>query len=110
MELCIIGNAKSQSDNPITHYYSAFFITFIVNADDGKILDAEVSMMLELTRSFTRQFFLGRSLVEVDQDLLEEIERRYLGSSQRAMQVAYKDAVKKYGAWRKGVSAAELAE
>lgn len=107
MELRIIGNAKSQSDNPITHHYSSFFITFIVDAENGKILGAEVSMMLELTRSFTRRFFLGRSLAEVDRELLEEIERRYLGSSQRAMQVAYKDAVKKYGAWRKGLPSSE---
>lgn len=103
MELCIIGNARSQSANPITHHYSAFFITFIVDADTGRILDAEVSVVLNLTGSFLRRLFTGRSLSETDEELLEEIRTRYLGSSQKALQVAYKDAVKKYRAWRNGV-------
>lgn len=107
MELCVIGNAKSQTGNPITHQYSAFFITFIADAEDGKILDAEVSVVLELTGGFLRKLFVGRSLAEVDDELLEEIRTRYLGSSQKALQVAYKDAVKKYKAWRNGVIIAE---
>lgn len=101
--LCIIGNAKSQHNNPITHQYAAFFITFIADSESGDILDVEVSVVLTLTNEFLKQIFVGRSLSEVDEALMEEIRRRYLGSSQKALQVAYKDAVKKYKAWRNGV-------
>lgn len=105
--LCVIGNARVQSDNPITHQFSSFFITFIVDSEDGEILDADVSMTLALSRNFVREMFLGKSLANVDEALLEEIRLRYLGSSQKALQVAYKDGVKKYRAWRNGVILAE---
>lgn len=101
--LCIIGNAKSQHGNPITHQYSSFFVTFIADAETGEIMDAEVSVALKLTGDFLRNLFVGKTLAEVDESLLQDIYTRYLGSSQKALQVAYKDAVKKYRAWRRGV-------
>ena len=102
-ELCVIGNAKSQQGNPITHTYSQFFATFIVAPDSGEIVDVEVSVVLDLTKRFLQGLFVGRSLADVDEELLEEIRTRYLGSSQKALQVVYKDAVKKYRAWKNGV-------
>ncbi len=94
--ICVIGNAKSGSDNPITHTYAHFFITFVVKIDSGEIVDLEASFTLPLTNRFVRGLFLGRSLAVVDEDLLCSIRCRYLGSSQKAIAVAYKDAVKKF--------------
>ena len=101
--LCIIGNAKSQSGNPITHQFSQFFITFIADAETGEILDLEASVVLRLTNNFIKEIFLGKSLAEVDSEVIEKIDHTYLGSSQKAIQVAYKDAAKKYGSWNKGI-------
>ena len=86
--LCIIGNAKSPKSDPITYRFVYFFITFIADAETGEIMDLEVSTALHL---------------EVDDALLEKVHTRYLGTSQRAIQVAYKDAVRKYRAWRNNV-------
>jgi len=94
--VCVIGNARSASDNPITHTYSHFFITFIADPDTGEILDMEASFTLSLTNRFLRDLFLGRSLAAVDEGLLEAVRERYLGSSQKAIVVAYRDAVKKF--------------
>ena len=102
-KLCIIGNAKSQMGNPMTHQFSQFFITFIADGESGEILDLEASVVLGLTNEFIRDIFLGKSLAEVDREILEKIDRTYLGSSQKAIQVAYKDAVKKYKSWNKGI-------
>ena len=102
-ELCVIGNAKSQQGNPIMRTYSQFFATFIVAPDSGEIVDIEVSAVLDLTKRFLQKLFIGRSLADVDEELLEEIRTRYLGSSQKALQVVYKDAIKKYRAWKSGV-------
>lgn len=101
--LCIIGNARSQVDNPIARHFSSFFITFIVDSETGQIVDAEVSVVLRTTNEFLRSLFVGRSLAAADTTLEEEVRHRYLGSSQKAIIVAYKDAVKKYRAWRNGV-------
>lgn len=102
--LCVIGNARSQSDNPITHLFSSFFITFIVESETGIIVEAEPTVVLQTTKEFLKTLFVGRSLKAVDEDLEEDIKRRYLGSSQKAILVAYKDAVKKYRAWCQGIT------
>ncbi len=100
--LCIIGNAKSQTGNPITHQFSQFFITFIADGESGEILDLEASVVLELTNKFIKDIFLGRSLAEVDPEIIEK--RSYLsGFVPKSDQVAYKDAVKKYRSWNKGI-------
>lgn len=101
--LCIIGNARSQIGNPITHQFSAFFITFIVESETGKIVDAEASVVLQTTNKYLKNLFLGQFLATVDVDFEEKIRRSYLGSSQKAIIVAYKDAVKKYRSWKNGV-------
>lgn len=101
--LCIIGNAKAPQGNPITHQFSQFFITFIVRAENGEIVDLEVSTVLKKTNDYIKTLFLGKDLCEVDDNLIETIRTHYLGSSQKALMVAYKDAVKKYRAWRGGV-------
>ncbi|MCD7952658.1 MAG: DUF3870 domain-containing protein [Synergistaceae bacterium] len=87
--LCIIGNAKSPKSDPITHRFVHFFITFIADAETGEIIDLEVSTALQLTNIFIRGLFIGQSLAAVDEALLEKVRTHYLGTSQRAIQVAY---------------------
>lgn len=98
-KLCIIGNARTQQKNPITARFSHFFIVFIVKADSGRIVDLDVTVMLPATSNFIKELFIGRSLAEVDKDLLELIRGSYLASSQKAIQMAYLEAVKKYRTW-----------
>lgn len=98
-KLCIIGNARTQQKNPITARFSHFFIVFIVEAGTGKIVDLDVTVMLPATSNFIKELFLGRSLAEVDKELLELIRGSYLASSQKAIQMAYMEAVKKYRTW-----------
>ncbi len=94
--LLIVGNARAQSDSPITHRYAGFYVTFVVRAESGEILDLEASVTLALTGRFIRGLFLGRTLARVDEELLEQVRSRYLGSSQRALIAAYRDGVKTY--------------
>lgn len=98
-KLCIIGNARTQQKNPITARFSHFFIVFIVEAASGKIIDLDVTVMLPATSNFIKELFIGRSLAEVDRELLELIRGSYLASSQKAIQMAYMEAVKKYRSW-----------
>lgn len=98
-KLCIIGNARTQQKNPITARFSHFFIVFIVEVASGKIVDLDVTVMLPATSNFIKELFIGRSLAEVDRELLELIRGSYLASSQKAIQMAYMEAVKKYRSW-----------
>lgn len=99
-KICIVGNARPPRDAPIANKFVYFFITFIVDGDTGKILDLEASTILKLTNDFIRELFVGKSLDQLDEDLLSDIKHRYMGSCQKAIQVSYKDAVTRYNLWK----------
>jgi len=92
----VVGHGRTQSDNPIISVYSQFFVGFSVNVETDEVVDAAASVILEETKSFVRSLFIGKKFDGIHTEIIEEIEKRYWGSSQRALIVAYKDAVKHY--------------
>lgn len=92
----IIGDARTQEDNPITYRYKRFFIAFVVEFKTGKIIKTECSTTLNLTNEFLNSIFNEKILDKDINVIEEEIEKRYFGSSKKAVIVALKDAVKKY--------------
>ncbi|WP_430885545.1 DUF3870 domain-containing protein [Fusibacter sp. JL216-2] len=92
----VVGHGRTQPDNPIMNVYTQFFVGFSVNVETDEIVDASASFILDETKSFVRALFVGKKFNGVSEDIISEIEKRYWGSSQRALIVAYKDAVKHY--------------
>ena len=92
----LVGDSRTSKNNPITAQFNSFFITLIIKLEDGEIIDAGVSTMLEETRMFIKSIFIGHSMEENPQNIVDEINNRYYGSSQKALIVAWKDALKKY--------------
>jgi len=100
--LYVVGNSKSQQNNPITQLYGQFFIGFIVDRTTGNILDVECNAIIEITKKFLEDILVGESLMD-DYDIVRnKVLKRYLGSSQRAILVAYKDAQKKFQDFKAG--------
>lgn len=97
----IVGHAKTSSDNAITDQFKIFFISFIVDVKTDIILDLDCSATLKITKKFIKSIFRGTKLDSVYPEIEKEIPERYFGSSQKAVLVAYKDAVKKYSAVKK---------
>lgn len=100
--LYIVGNSKSQMNNPITQLYGQFFISFIVDHDTGKILDVECNAIINITNKFVEDIFIGENMNADYEAIKNRIIRRYLGSSQKAILVAFKDAQKKYHDYKSG--------
>lgn len=94
--LYIVGNSRTNNDNAITKRYLSFYIGFVVKEHSGEIIDVSCSSTIRTTGEFIKSLFMGRSLRQYDEELENNIKRRYFGSSQKAIIVAYKDAVKKY--------------
>ena len=94
--LYIIGNSKTSVDNAITSNFNSFYIGFVVNSRTGIIIDLSCIATIRTTDEFVHSLFIGKSLASVDNTLEQEIKRRYHGSSQKAIIIAYKDAVKKF--------------
>jgi len=90
----IVGNSKTNNENPITTLYNAFYIGFVVEPESGLIVDVGCSSTLRTTDEFVRSLFTGKTMRVDDESLEAEIRRRYHGSSQKAIIVAYKDAAK----------------
>lgn len=91
----IIGESKTSSNNPITQKYNGFFLALVIDRLTNEIIDAECSSTVELTSRFIKSIFVGKSILDID-NVLVEIETRYFGSSQKALMVAFKNANIKY--------------
>ena len=90
----VVGNAKTNSDNAIMSMYKGFYIGFVVEPADGRIVDVSCLSTLRTTDEFCRSLFIGKTMRPDNRPLEEEIRQRYHGSSQRAIIVAYKDAAR----------------
>lgn len=100
--LYIVGNSKSQANNPITQVYGQFFIGFIVEKESGKIIDVECNAIISLTNNILKDILIGESMTADFDSIRLKIASRYLGSSQKAILVAFKDAQKKYLDFKSG--------
>lgn len=91
----IVGESKAASNNPITQQFNCFFIGLVIDSDTHEIVDAECSTTISLTSNFIRSMLNGHSILQPDV-LEKEIEKRYFGSSQKALTVAIRNASIKY--------------
>ncbi|WP_322787615.1 DUF3870 domain-containing protein [Alteribacillus iranensis] len=91
----IVGEAKSPQNNPITKQYHTFFVGFVIDETNNRIVDVDCTSILGLTKRFIQDLFIGEVFWD-SETIIQSIEKRYLGSSQKALIVAYKNAKKKY--------------
>lgn len=91
----IIGESRTNMDNAITVIYNSFYMAFEIDVETDKINDIGCTHTIDITERFIKKIFMGRNVLEFD-DLENEIKRRYHGTSQKAVIVSYKDALKKY--------------
>jgi hypothetical protein len=89
-------------NNPITQMYGQFFIGFIVEKEGGKIIDVECNAIISLTNNILKDILIGENMAMDYDTIKDKIIKRYLGSSQKAILVAFKDAQKKYLDFKSG--------
>lgn len=94
-EKYIVGRSKTSIDNAITKNYNSFFMGFTID-EDGTIIDVEASAILKATNVFIKKIFIGKNFIKDFEEISSIILKNYLGSSQKSIIVAYKDAIKKY--------------
>lgn len=92
----IIGHGKTAKDNAITEQFKIFFIGFVINTKTDEVIDLSCSATIPTTEKFIASIFIGRKFDKYYEDIEEEIIRRYFGSSQKAIIIAYKDGLKRY--------------
>lgn len=98
----VIGESRTNADNSITKIYGSFYVAFEIEEETERVLNFNCTHTLELTEQFLRQIFVGQHFPSIDTWLEGVLERRYGGSSRRAVVVSYRDALKRYRAMRRG--------
>lgn len=98
----VIGESRTNADNAITAIYGSFYAAFEVSEQTEQVLAYNCTHTLELTEQFLQKLFVGQHFPSIDSWLEEVLERRYGGSSRRAVLVAYRDALKRYRSMRRG--------
>jgi len=91
----IIGESRTNLDNAITVIYNSFYIAYEVDVETEKIIDVGCTHTINITESFIKKIFIGKNINDFN-EREKEIKRRYHGTSQKAVIVSYKDALKKY--------------
>jgi 3-isopropylmalate dehydratase small subunit len=91
----IIGESRTNMDNAITVIYNSFYVAFEIDVDTDEIIDVGCIHTIDITERFVKKLFVGKNILDYD-SLEQEIKRRYHGTSQKAVIVSYKDAIKKY--------------
>lgn len=91
----IIGESRTNMDNAITVIYNSFYVAFEIDIDTDEIIDVGCIHTIDITERFIKKLFIGKNVLDSD-GLEQEIKRRYHGTSQKAVIVSFKDALKKY--------------
>ncbi|WP_326911136.1 DUF3870 domain-containing protein [Sedimentibacter sp. MB31-C6] len=92
----IIGESRTNMDNAITIIYNSFYMGFEVNVETDDIVDVGCVHTIGITESFVKKIFIGKNMLEFEKDIESVIKKRYHGTSQKAILVSYKDALRKY--------------
>lgn len=94
----IATHSKTASQNPITYAHSLLMAAFVIDPDDGKILDIEVNTVCQVTNDFIKQLVLGLSLETEMEQITHAMESRYFGDSTKAFLYLFKETRRKLGA------------
>jgi len=92
----VTGLAKTSKTDPISDIFSTFFVGVMVNSTNDKIIDFTCNTVSQKTSNFIEDIILGYNLLEDMDEMISQIERRFLGTAQKALIVALKDAQNKY--------------
>ena len=92
----VVGESRTNQDNAITIIYNSFYIGLEVNTETDEIVDVGCTHTMRITEKFIKSIFIGKRLAQYDKNIEDEIKIRYQGTSQKAIIVSYKDALKKY--------------
>lgn len=94
--ILVVGQAKPSREDAIYNTHGEFYISMVLEPETGLILDVECNTILEVTRSFVADLFIGRSLKDDVAELEREIRGRYFALTQKPLIACMKDAQNRY--------------
>ena len=92
----ITGQAKPGKDDAITSVYQTFSLSLFVDTDTDRIVNLACNTVMEETEAFIRCLLVGRSLTEELPEMVDQLQRRFFGVSQKTLIAALKDVHNRY--------------
>ncbi len=97
-----VSYAKLPEDIAVTYVHKVVGVGFLINTQTGIIEDVMVTLLSDLCKDFLFQLIVGHNIDNDGVDgIIEKIETRFFGYSQRALIVAVKGVNRRYIKWKK---------
>lgn len=96
-----VSYAKLPSDTAATYVHKVVGVGFLINIKTGIIEDVMVTLISDLVKDFLSYLIIGHN-IEKDgiDDIIEKLETRFFGYSQKAVVVATKGVYRRYLNWK----------
>ena len=94
--ILVVGQAKPSREDAIFSLHGEFNVSFVVDRNEGTILDLECNTILSVTRNFVASMFLGKSIKTDLEEMERMIRERYFALTQKPLIACLKDAHNRY--------------
>lgn len=102
--ILLSGSAKLPANIIRTSTEQVIGVAVVVDLKTSLVIDAECSLVLEITRNFLKDIIIGINLEKDFDSLISRIEKRYQGSASKAIMTALKVIYNKYLGYLKNSS------
>lgn len=94
-EIFISGYAKPPENTTAAQLYKIIAVGLRVERETGVIIEADCSMITDVSKSFVRNALQGRNLLQIE-DIEEMFNDNYFGSAKKALLTALKNCHLRY--------------
>lgn len=97
-----VSYSKLPDDIAVSYIHKVVGVGFLINTKTGIIEDVMVTLISDLCKEFLSYLMIGHN-IERDgiDELVERVEKRFFGSSQKAIIVCIKGVYARYLQWKK---------
>lgn len=95
---CILatGFAQLPKGTPLYEMHKIIACVLIIDSKTDKIVDASFSFIMDLTNQFISSLIIGKSIQNGLDEIVKEIEKKYIASEQRAVIQTIRTAYDRY--------------
>jgi len=95
-----VSYAKLPADISATYVHEVVGVGFLINTKTGIIEDVMVTLISDLVKDFLAYLMIGHNIEEGVDEIIEKVEARFFGQSQKAVVVAIKGVYRRYLQWK----------
>lgn len=95
-----VSYSKLPADISATYVHEVVGVGFLINVKTGIIEDVMVTLISDLVKEFLAYLIIGHNIEEGIDNIIEKIEKRFFGQSQKAVIVAIKGVYRRYLQWK----------